>query len=100
MNLKEWVRLPPGALIFMKYAIIIYVSVIMCSCTSTQRKWKSNLYVDTGVQLDKNNRSSSGYVGMSYWLDYGITINTGVWRTVEGYTGPYVGVNYSFKPFH
>jgi hypothetical protein len=70
------------------------------SCTSAQKDFKSNLYVD--LSLDGDFESTEVFyqsVGVSYPLWWDLWASAGLWTNLGHETGTYWGVSYSFAPF-
>lgn len=89
-----------GLLAFVITAALGGLLLALTACTSAQRDWKANTSIDLGMGAqDPDPNYAYGYLGASYWLDYGVSVTAGIWRTVEPYWGPYVGINYSWMPF-
>jgi hypothetical protein len=95
----KWHNIGWVEVIFSIVAVGLFI-LVMASCTPAQRDWRTNTSIDIGAGTpDTDPGYVYGYVGASYWLDYGVSVTAGAWRTVEPYWGPYLGINYSWVPF-
>ena len=79
---------------------VLALAFLLTACAPAQRDWRANTSIDMGVGTQETEPDYAyGYLGASYWLDYGVSVTGGIWRTVAPYWGPYVGLNYSWVPF-
>ena len=95
----EWHNVKWFELIF-TVAIAVLLAAVLLSCTSTARQWKSNTSFDVGFGGETADvRDGYGYIGASYYLDYGVSTAVGLWSSPYVTWGPYWGINYSMVPF-
>lgn len=82
-------------------AAALLIAGLLGACTPASRNWRANTSLDVGYGGETENvRDGYGYLGASYYFDYGVSASVGVWNTPDLlYWGPYYGINYSWVPF-
>ena len=81
-------------------AAIVTVVMLLTACTTSSRQWRANTSFDVGFGGETGAiRDGYGYLGASYYLDYGVSTAAGLWGSPYATWGPYWGINYSVVPF-